>query len=603
MATATMTRPAALVPRTSRDATPAEIIAAARTAPASRLASLTASCLSAVLMWGAFTPLDWGPLGWICLVPLLALIRIERPTARMYRSAYVGGLVFWLASLQWMRLGDPTMYIAWVALSAYLAAYFPIFIGISRAAVHQYRVPLMVAAPVAWTGLELLRAHLMTGFPWYDLGHSQYRWVELIQISDITGAYGVSFLLVLTSATLVAVLPPGWFRFCQLLPAVSAGNDPAIVSPRRPLVQILACLGIFGIVLCYGFWQRSHAAFAPGPRVALIQGNFPASLKHDPVMLQKQYLAYDYLTSLAVQQQPDLIVWPEGMFPAPLLSTPGHDRIAALDAKYDGFGIRQLHQQNSEKILRDMSQKAGAATLIGLTTVEADMKQMSVYNSAAFFRPDGVAGRYDKIHRVVFGEYIPWINDLPFMEGMTTYRGDFGINKGKASAAFAFRKFRCAPVICFEDTVPHFVRGIVAATRQKNAAGKLQKVDLLVNLSNDGWFHGSSEHDQHLITAAFRSVELRTPLVRAANTGISAIIDGDGVVRSVAQDLKGTGASKQVDAVLVDTVPLDSRGSLYLVAGDWFSGLCLACCFGITIAPVARRAAQRKPQKVAALGT
>ena len=124
--------------------------------------------------------------------------------------------------------------------------------------------------------------------------------------------------------------------------------------------------------------------------------------------------------------------------------------------------------------------------------------------------------------------------------------------------------------------MPQLVRDIVNVTTDQTSAGR-KRVDFLVNLTNDGWFHGSSELDQHLITAAFRCIECRTPMVRAVNTGISAIIDGDGVVRNKAQGLKTSGP-KQDEAIVVGVVPLDSRQSLYLAGGDWFPGLCLACC-------------------------
>src|SRR4029077_7972907 len=147
---------------------------------------------------------------------------------------------------------------------------------------------------------------------------------------------------------------------------------------------------------------------------------------------------------------------------------------------------------------------------------------------------------------------------------------------GQACAVFDLKGFRFSPIICFEDTVPQLVRTIVTTTTQETSSGP-KRIDFLVNLTNDGWFHGSSELDQHLITAAFRCVECRTPMGRAVNTGISAFIDGDGVVRRKAVNPK-TGQSKQVEAVVVDTVPLDSRRSPYLAGGDWFPGACLVCC-------------------------
>jgi apolipoprotein N-acyltransferase len=153
MSAATMPppQPVLAVPRVSRDATPQQIIDAARAAPATAVAAGVVASAGSLLMWAAFTPLEWAPLAWICLVPLACLVRIERPTRAMFRATYIAGLVFWVPALQWMRLGDPTMYGAWLLLSAYLALYFPLFVALGRVAVHRLRVPLFLAVPVVWT--------------------------------------------------------------------------------------------------------------------------------------------------------------------------------------------------------------------------------------------------------------------------------------------------------------------------------------------------------------------------------------------------------------------------------------------------------------------
>ena len=227
--------------------------------------------------------------------------------------------------------------------------------------------------------------------------------------------------------------------------------------------------------------------------------------------------------------------------------------------------------------LANLSQMANASLVIGLETVEIDPRQVRTYNSAVLVGSDGVlSGRYDKLHRVTFGEYIPLGRDLPLAAEADAVRRAFWHQRGTKAAVFDVEGFRFAPIICFEDTVPQLVRNVINATTAETPAGP-KPVDFLVNLTNDGWFHGSSELDQHLITAAFRCVEFRTPMVRAVNTGISAFIDGDGVIRRKALGLS-TGEPKQEEAVLVDTVPLDDRQSLYLAAGDWFGGACLACC-------------------------
>lgn len=588
MSTGTMTRPVA-TQKIARDPSPQEIIAAARTAPAMAVAALAVASATSLLMWASFTPLDWGPLGWICLVPMLCLARIPRPTRAMYRSLYVAGLLFWLPTLQWMRLGDDTMYGAWLFLSCYLAAYFPVFIGLTRLAVHRVRVPLTLAAPIIWTGLELARAHLLTGFGWYNLSHSQYRWLELIQISDVTGAYGVSFVIALVSACLVALLPEGWLRALRLVP--SAGEVPV---PQRPVLQVAVCLSVFVLVLGYGFMRREQAQFTPGPRVALIQGNFIATAHPDHRDIPRIFSRYHMLTGKAIEQQPDLVVWPEGMFPYPLLKKAEGVPLETLVANHRQIGIEQLDKLKVAETLQQISEKAGAALLVGLQTIEVDDHKYRLYNSAVIAKSTGITDRYDKIHRVIFGEYIPLVDWLPFLQGFTPYGGNFGIEAGTHASAFAFKSYRAVPVICFEGTVPHVVRSLMSATRQADASGKLKKADLLVNISNDGWFHGSSEHDQHLITAAFRSVELRTPMVRAVNTGVSAVIDGDGHIRARAVN-PISGLSKLDEAILVSDVPLDPRDSLYLRYGDWFGSLCLAGCFGCAACGLFDRL-RRKPK-------
>ncbi|MBI3866167.1 MAG: apolipoprotein N-acyltransferase [Planctomycetia bacterium] len=559
--------------------TPQEIITSARNAPAGMKGAMVASGLSSLLMWGAFTPLDFGPLAWLCLIPLLMLVRIERPVRRMYLAVYAGGLLFWLCTLQWMRLGDETMYIAWLALAVYLALYFPVFVGLVRSAVWRLHVPLTLAAPIVWVGLELLRGHLLTGFSWYFLGHSQYRWIEMIQISDLVGAYGVSFVVALQGACAADLLPEAWIARLGLL--APAATPAAVLSPsaRGRFVRLACSLGVLLAALVYGYVRRSGTEFQAGPRVALIQANFTSSVKHNPEEWPRMQKTHERLTGKAVKEQPDIIVWPETMFRWALLETPPDLSDEQLQAAHPDKQLVEIRraQPGVRRKLATLAQMAGAGLVIGLERIDVDQDHFHVYNSAVLVRPDGtIGGHYDKLHRVVFGEYIPLVETFPWLKKLTPFGEGFGITAGRAPAAFEYQGFRFAPIICFEDTVPQVVRGIVDATQQESTAGP-KRVDFLVNLTNDGWFHGSSELDQHLITAAFRCVECRTPMVRAVNTGISAFIDGDGVVRKKAVGEK-THAAKLDEAVVVDNIPLDSRKSLYLAGGDWFSASCLVCC-------------------------
>lgn len=594
MATAVMSRRAVklVLPPARNDAPVQDLISAARGAPAPAKAALLAGALSSGLLWASFPPVGWSPLAWVALLPLLCLIRIEQPTAAMYRMAYLSGLCFWIPALQWMRLGHPTMYIAWMALAGYLACYTPAFLWMSRVAVHRLRLPLALAAPLVWTGLELLRGHLFTGFGWYYLGHTQHRWIELIQMSDITGAYGVSFAVACVAACVSELIPTTWLHRCRLIPEMEAARCRSAVTPRRMLVRGV-CVGVLlASVIGYGYVRRAQRPLLAGPRVALVQASIPAVVDPSPQENPQIYQKHTNLTRLAVAGQADVIVWPEGMFRWPLVLTPEGATLAEVSKKHPQYPLERMHADGAvSRELNGLSTKAGAALVIGLTTIDPSLAKVRMYNSAQAVKPgEGLSARYDKMHRVPFGEYIPLAETLPFLKSFTPYADETGLAAGAKPVAFEHKGVRFASVICFEDTVPHVVRRCV---RELNAevdpkTGKTRKVDVLLNLSNDGWFHGSSEHDQHLITSVFRAVECRLPLARAANMGISAIIDSDGVIRKQAEDLE-TGRSKQIEAVVIADVPLDSRRSLYLAGGDWFAGLCLVCCLGFGVVGVAPR--------------
>jgi apolipoprotein N-acyltransferase len=351
-------------------------------------------------------------------------------------------------------------------------------------------------------------------------------------------------------------------------------------------------LAIVGASLGYGMARRVEGRFEPGPRVALIQGNFTSSLKHNPDAWEEMFRTHDALTGLAVQRQPDLIVWPETMFTWPLMTASPEltdDQLVRLSPV---IPVESWKSAEVRRTLLSFAEKCGASLILGLEAFDATGHGLRRYNSAVLVDPqDGLAGRYDKLHRVPFGEFIPFSDQLPWLQRVFAFSGPVGISAGEQIHFFNVDGTRFAPLICFEDTVPHLVREVVAAGESHG-----QEVDCLVNLTNDGWFHGSSELDQHLITASFRCIETRTPMVRAVNTGISAIIDGDGLVREpeafIDYDAQRTGGRsrtsmrdpdtgryhKQLNAALIGYVPLDPRTSLYSRFGDWFATLCAAIC-------------------------
>lgn len=581
-----------------------EIITAARQRPAVKGALLPAA-ISSLLLWCSFTPADFGPLAWVALVPLMQLALLPRLSKRAYGALYVAGALFWFPTLQWMRLGDPTMYLAWFALAAYLAAYFPAFIYLSRAAMRRFNTPLWAAAPVAWVGLEFLRAHLMTGFAWYYLGHSQYRWAGLVQISDVFGAYGVSYVVATVNAAIALLAPTAWLEQLGLvLPDDRERFHISTSALRRPAVAIAVALALVGAAWSYGAVRISQSSFQAGPRVALVQGNFTTSLKHDPDAKDEIYAQHRALMGETIPHQPDVIVWPETMFPYPMFQTKPDVEDVDLETVAPGMPVAMWRSTQSRDNLERTAGEVNAALVIGIDTLIARRDGYDHFNSAAFVTPDkGLSDRYDKIHRVPFGEYIPLRDTLPFLHKLTPFGDTFGITAGANVHVFQHKNWRMVPLICFEDTVPHLVRQM-AVTASKDAPA-----DILVNLTNDGWFHGSSELDQHLITAQFRCIENRMPMVRAVNTGISAFIDGNGAVREpeaiidldavvkndrparkTIRDPQTGRYYKQWSAAFVSTVPLDSRTSLYQRFGDWFAMLCAAGCLVAAVAGLWRTA-------------
>ena len=159
--------------------------------------------LGQVLLWAAFPPLEWAPLAWLAPVPWIWLARQSQLGGRRpYGKLWLSSFLFHGALFYWVTLPHPATSIGLVALSFYLALYFPLFIGLTRVAVHRLNVSVILAAPVIWTGLELARAYLLTGFGMGSIAHTQYRWPLIVQLSDTFGGYGVSFLVLLVAACL-----------------------------------------------------------------------------------------------------------------------------------------------------------------------------------------------------------------------------------------------------------------------------------------------------------------------------------------------------------------------------------------------------------------
>lgn len=524
-----------------------------------------------LLMFVAQPPLGLWPLAWVAPTPWLLLVR--QPVLlgkRPYRALWFSGFAFWLAAIYWLLLPHPMTSLGWLALSFYLAFYLPVFVGFSRVAVQRLGISVVVSAPVVWTGLELARGHLLSGFTMGALSHTQIRWPAVIQGADVIGDYGISGLVMLVAAC-----------FSRMIPWPPNGAGAVVDADRGKRLAIwplLVAVAAVGGAVGYGSWRMSSAPQRPGPTVALVQGSIDAEWKADEARSKAVTQEYLELSRKAIQAEKhlDLLVWPETMYRFPLWNF-------APDFKPPDFWQQTPAELErvSAKNLVDLQtmfgdaakQKFGVeqppALLLGVDAAYYSNEKEGHYNSAQFVDPQGKPlARYDKMHPVMFGEYIPLAEYIPLLYKITPLTG--GLTVGAKAESQKLGEVRYAPNICYETVIPHLIRRQVLQLKEQG-----EEPDVLVNLTNDGWFRGSSELDMHLACGVFRAIEMRKPLVIAANTGFSASIDSNG--RIVQQ-----GGRRKAD-VLIAKVQLDGRQSFYLRFGDWFSGICLVTCVGLGV--------------------
>ena len=557
-------------------ATPVAKPPAGRTAVPWYRSALALSLVSGGLLWAAFPPLNLGLLAWLAPLGWLALVRGDKlPGKRPYLGIWLAGVAHWLVLLQFMRLPHWSTSFGWVALSLYLGLYPLAFVGLSRVAVHRLRVPLVLAAPILWAGLELLRGYLFTGFSVALLGHAQVGFPAMIQIADLGGCYAVSFVVMFGAACLASMLP--------------FANAKSGAAPRWQFWPALPLAGMLATTLAYGYYRLNetppHANDGRVMRVALIQGCFPTRFDSDYDDARENFDNYLAESERVCKAHPnlDLVIWPESMFTStepdlvidgPIEPPAGKDAeqfeevvrsyLAAFKDK-SLYAAQRINRVGGKWKLPNQTQ-----LLVGCETQELGAHRSRRYNSALLIDDNGqVAGRYYKMHRVMFGEYVPLGEWFPWLYTLTPMPE--GLTPGAKPSQFEVAGLRLAPSICFESTVPHLIRRQTRTLEQENGSP-----DVLVNVTNDGWFWGSNALDLHLTCGVFRAIEQRRPMLIAANTGFSAVIDGNGKLRERGPRFK--------EATLVAEVTADGRRSIYHWLGDlpaW--GCALVVCLSAAV--------------------
>jgi apolipoprotein N-acyltransferase len=490
--------------------------------------------LSGLMLSAAFPKIGLPVLAWVALIPLFAALRGLSPP-QAFRTGMIAGLAHYLTLLYWVIITMRTYgYLPWwqcisllVLLAAYLALY-PGFFALLMVYLCRKPLHLVLLAPVCWVALEYLRSLLLTGFPWGILAYSQFDRLHIIQISDMFGVYGISFLVVLFNAA-------GYVALLFLAKNPWGGH---VVGKAGVSAAVLLAVVPLGLGLVYG--DRRLAAVseamssAASTRVAVVQGNIDQARKWDPAFQISTTQKYVDLTLSAATQKPDLVVWPETATPFYFDASPKLTRLVT-----------------------DTVKKVNVHLLVGSPSAREGPEGRSYYNSAYLVAPDGrVLGRYDKVHLVPFGEYVPLKHLLFFVDKMVAQVGDF--SSGKKGHTLAWRNDEPAigVQICFEIIFPELCRSLV-----KNGAG------VLVNLTNDAWFGRSSAAYQHFSMTVFRAVENRRSLVRCANTGISGFVDPAGRILARSNLFE--------DAVMVRDVPAMTGMTIYTRMGDVLPLACL----------------------------
>jgi len=489
------------------------------------------SLLSAFLLWLSFPGGgEFWPLLFVALVPLLFAVQAKTQK----RAALYGvscGLVHFILLLYWIvivlgKYGGLPWFIAVPALLL-LAFCMSVYLGCFALFA---RYLLLSCSPVVclwllpslWVGLDWLRGILFTGFPWMDLGYALYRVPLLIQVADLFGHHGVTFILIFSNVFVVVLF----------------GREKSFF-PKA--VVLLSALLLVGGVATYSTLRLKTfdtlAVKKEMPRivVGVVQGNIDQSKKWSSFRQQatvNKYLAQT--EKLFGSRKPDFVIWPETALPFFPHSNP-------LMAE-----LRQFTAAHNSALL------TGAPWY---EIVDRKEKKVKYYNSAFFLKPDGqFGGKYFKSHLVPFGEYVPLKKFLPFLAPLVEAVGDF--SPGKIESPLLWGQAKAGILICFESVFPELSRKWVLAG-----------ANILVNLTNDAWYGKSSAPYHSLAMAVFRAVEARRSLVRSANTGISAFIEPSGRIKEQSGLFEPWSMAKEV-------VLLENR-TFWVRYGYLFAPICL----------------------------
>jgi apolipoprotein N-acyltransferase len=553
------------------------------------LPTIFAFAASAAMLTVIQPPIGWAFLAWVSWVPFILACSPHADPRRLVKITYVISLCYWLGNLYWVW---PVTIVGWAAFCLYTAFLWPtLALCIRYCRIKKF--PLFLAVPILIVAIEQMQGLFLGGFFWRFLAHSQYQNIALIQIADIFGAGGVSFLIAMFNG-LLAELIIGQESGAR-------GRGKVLSGPRTPIPVLLAAILVCAAIVAaftYGRWRIAQwdKFVEPGPVVASLQSNIPQSVKRTFSAENEIFDALMGQSKTAAETGAELIIWPETMVQA------------ILDSQVWPFLVSAEDNRAFDKALREHSEKT-AFVLVGAYggSIQQDSDggiSLARYNSAFLYRPDGQQDgrRYDKIHLVPFGEVLPLRKIIPSFYRMLMkvkfipYNFDYSLDYGSEYTVFEMTGretqnlnlktqncgYKFGVMICYEDTVPAIARRFAL---DKNGQ---KQVDWLVNISNDGWFvkfedaevSSSAELPQHAAVCAFRAVENRLTIVRSVNTGISCLIDSLGRIKDgfwAGTLPRKAMARTAVAGWFTDRIPIDKRTSFFSKNGQFLDFCCQGC--------------------------
>jgi apolipoprotein N-acyltransferase len=496
---------------------------------------LLLALISGAVNVAVFPKADLSSLAWVCLAPLLIACYREARSERAFLLGSAAGVVFFFGACYWIievlknygGLGWVGAFLSFLLLAVYLSLFYAAFsLAFSRVSL-RFPTSCFYLSPFLWVTSEYVRAHVLTGFPWCLLGYALVDYHNLAQLATLTGVYGLSFMIVFVNSLIVALV-----------------LNPGRTWARRLVVTLIALCGF----VMFQAWRREEVLDGR-QKVRLVQTNIDLGQEWD---LESKLVLLDELSRLSlggpgaaplpVSDEPRITIWPET--PAPFY-----------------FNQDPIFRRRMERLAASLSGYL-LFGFVDLRTTQGGQDPREPYNSVALLSPKGdVVAQYDKMHLVPFGEYIPFGSLFSFVEKISTEAGNFKVGNNLVVARLS-GGHQLSAFICYEAIFPELIRRFAS-----------KGAEVFVNVTNDGWFGNSSAPFQHLNMARLRAIENRRYLLRAANNGVSAVIDPYGRI------LKKTRLYER--SVLESGFEFQSVRTFYTRHGDVFSWLCVGVTFTV----------------------